>query len=456
MPDRLKIALPPRIRLICPIRSASDVDHSLSHHLFLAQVVGYMSQIETRFRFWDKIADRVAFTSATVDPLQSVVHSLTVASVDHNFRDAKMATQPTLDLQQCRHRQSRLLSEMSSRGVEQLLVTRSDSITWLTGIYLGPLLEVAALLDADGSLTLCLPARKAETPVAADRVVTYKAKWLSTMRNDQAEACANALLAELSPRATLGAEFSKFNQHAAAIWSGNWVDFEPTIWQLRRHKQADELAMLAFANEANRQMYERAREIVSPGLNELDLYSELYRVTVDALGEPPTYFGQDFRCAARGGAPRDRACQAGELWILDLGVGYRGYYSDNARTIAVGGEPSSAQQQAWQQLAAVFPVVEQFAKPGASCKQLYETVLEQLKPAEPWLFNHHLGHGVGLAPHEGPHLNPNWDDTFAEGDFFTAEPGLYHEDLKAGIRLEQNYAVTTDGVELVTDWPLGL
>ncbi|MEM1305442.1 MAG: M24 family metallopeptidase, partial [Planctomycetota bacterium] len=57
---------------------------------------------------------------------------------------------------------------------------------------------------------------------------------------------------------------------------------------------------------------------------------------------------------------------------------------------------------------------------------------------------------------EGPHLNPNWDDVFEPGDFFTVEPGLYHEDLRHGIRLEQNYVVTETGVELLTDWPLGL
>ena len=50
--------------------------------------------------------------------------------------------------------------------------------------------------------------------------------------------------------------------------------------------------------------------------------------------------------AARGGAPRGRTAEAGELWILDLGVGFRGYYTDNARTIAVS-EPTDAQQAAW-------------------------------------------------------------------------------------------------------------
>ncbi len=87
---------------------------------------------------------------------------------------------------------------------------------------------------------------------------------------------------------------------------------------------------------------------------------------------------------------------------------------------------------------------------------MYDQVQQMLKPAKPWTFTHHLGHGVGLAPHEGPHLNPMWDEKFEEGDFFTVEPGMYHEDLCAGIRLEQNYLVTADGVKLLTDWPLEL
>ncbi len=74
----------------------------------------------------------------------------------------------------------------------------------------------------------------------------------------------------------------------------------------------------------------------------------------------------------------------------------------------------------------------------------------------PGRFTHHLGHGIGLYPHEGPHLNPNWDDVFCERDVFTVEPGLYGDDLRGGIRLENDYLVTSDGVELLTDFPLEL
>jgi Xaa-Pro aminopeptidase len=90
------------------------------------------------------------------------------------------------------------------------------------------------------------------------------------------------------------------------------------------------------------------------------------------------------------------------------------------------------------------------------CRKLYDLAHRHLNALLPWTFNHHLGHGVGLAPHEGPHLNPRWDDTLAEGDFLAVEPGVYHEQLHAGVRLEQNFLVTADGVELLSDWPLEL
>ena len=277
------------------------------------------------------------------------------------------------------------------------------------------------------------------------------------MRDEQRAASNEALLQAITARpARVGGEWSQLGPRLLAEFGGESENIEPVIFRLRRRKHADELRMMQRANDANRAMYARAREIVQPGLNELDLYSELQATAVRELGEPLTYFGQDFRSNARGGPPRDRNAQAGELYILDLGVGFRGYYSDNARTIAVGGEPTAEQLAAWERLCEVFSLVESRVRPGVSCRQLFEDVQAMLDAASPEVFNHHLGHGVGLAPHEGPHLNPHWDDTFAEGDFFTVEPGLYHERLRHGIRLEENYVVTADGVQKLTDFPLEL
>ncbi|MEM8947007.1 MAG: Xaa-Pro peptidase family protein [Planctomycetota bacterium] len=360
------------------------------------------------------------------------------------------------DVESCQSRQRRLQDEMQSRQLDLVLLTTHESVQWLTGAYVGHLFAPAAAMTASGHVTLVLPSRKAAQVVAADEIVAYEEKWHSTLRDEQREASNTSLLAALSIRPqSLGAEWSGYGPQLNAAL-GDAVDIEPTMFRLRRRKHADEVRMLSRANDANRKMYARAREIIEPGINELQVYNELQAVAVYELGEALTYFGQDFRCNARGGLPRDREAQSGELYILDLGVGFRGYFSDNARTIAVDRRPTQKQSTAWERIVEVLAVVESRVRPGASCKQLFKDVQSLLDKSTPWVFNHHLGHGVGLRPHEGPHLNPHWNDTFEVGDFFTAEPGLYHEELNHGIRLEENYIVTENGVEKVTDFPLEL
>jgi Xaa-Pro dipeptidase len=247
-----------------------------------------------------------------------------------------------------------------------------------------------------------------------------------------------------------GGEWTHLGPDVLAACEGEVANVESAVFRLRRQKDTDEVRMLKRALDANRAMYATAREMIEPGVNELDVYNALQAAAVKELGEPLTYCGQDFRCGARGGAPS-------ELYILDLGVGFRGFYSDNCRTIAVDKSPTDKQMEAWQAVSDVFAFVESYVKPGASCQQLFNEVQAMLDRKLPWVFNHHLGHGVGLAPQEGPHLNPRWDDVFAAGDFIAVEPGLYHEqDLRFGIRLEQNYLLTADGVERLTDYPLEL
>ena len=369
-----------------------------------------------------------------------------------------MAVDPfEVDVAACRSRQQRLLAEMERLSLEWVLLTRGETVQWLTGAYVGPLYAPAAAMNRRGHVTLVLPARKASLAAAADEVLPYEEKWHSTLRDEQRVA-SNAVLLDALPKplSRVGGEWTCLGPDVLTACNGEISNIEATNFRLRRRKDPDELRMMRRANDANRAMYALAREIVRPGVNEIDVYNALHAAAVSELGEPLTYFGQDFRSNARGGAPRNRQIEVGELYILDLGVGFRGFYSDNARTIAVGGSPTEKQLQAWQRVSEVFPLVESFAKPGASCQQLFHQVQALLDKSAPWVFNHHLGHGVGLAPQEGPHLNPHWDDTFQIGDFFTAEPGLYHEELRFGVRLEENYVVTAGGVEKLTDYPLGL
>ncbi|MEX2093243.1 MAG: Xaa-Pro peptidase family protein [Pirellulales bacterium] len=361
----------------------------------------------------------------------------------------------------CRGRQRKFLAEISQQDIELAVVTGRETIQWLTGALVRAPYEPVAVLRADGHCLLVLPERQIGEAAAVDEKLGYPAKLHSTLVDDQRAASSETLKKVLTGRIPkrLGVEFATFSPHLTFLTSlggSDFADVGPVVSKLRRYKDADQLAMHRRANDANQAMYERAREIVQPGANEIEIYNELAAVAVRTLGEPLTYFGQDFRSAARGGAPRNRAIEAGELYIFDLGVGFRGYYSDNCRTLAVGGQPTELQQKAWNAVSTVFQFIEANVQPGVSCKMLFDTVQKQLDAYQPWFFNHHLGHGVGLSPQEGPHLNPCWDDHFAEGDYIAVEPGLYHDDLRYGVRLEQNYLVTATGVELLTPWPLGL
>jgi Xaa-Pro aminopeptidase len=363
-----------------------------------------------------------------------------------------------IDVVACRARQKRLLAVMERLRLDLVIVQKTEHVQWLAGPRFGIHFEPAAALASDGHLILVSPSHPSKA--AADDSLVYDAKWLSTMRNDQREASSQVLLAALSGRHAakrVGVEFSCFSQHIAGGLTAEFVDIEPELYRLRRRKDADELTRLKKAIAATGAMYRAARQVIRPGVNELEVFNALQSAAVNELGEMLTGTGNDYASGVHGGPPRNRPIQAGELYILDLGPAFRGYYADNCRVVSVGGAPTARQQAAWQTVAGVFPVLEANIKAGKRCREVFEEAKEIIGRFPGGTWHSHLGHGIGLFPHEAPHLNPNWDDTLEAGDVIAVEPAVYaDEELRAGIRLENNYLVTDSGVELLSDFPMSL
>ena len=362
-----------------------------------------------------------------------------------------------LDLSACRGRQQRLTEWMRRQELDYVLVSQAANLQWLCGPWLPWVFTTAAVLDADGRLSVALP-QSPQVEVAADEVLSFESQWRSTLRNDQSQAAWEALgqTIQFSRGARIGLEFSAGSMQAQLPDDVDLVDIEPAIYQLRRRKDDDELAMIKRAIAGTQRMYQRAREIIRPGVTELHVFNELQAAAVLEFGEPTTRTGNDYQCGSRGGPPRnERAASAGELYILDLGPAYRGYFADNCRTFAVT-ETSTEQQAAWAQIMLAFQHVEANVRPGKSCRELFHEVQAILDASPHGVFDHHLGHGIGLFPHEAPHLNPHWDDQFEVGDVFTAEPGLYAPELQGGMRIENNYRVTADGIEHLTNFSMEL
>ena len=366
---------------------------------------------------------------------------------------------PLLDVDACRVRQRRLLARLADERADAVVVVAPEHVEYLTGHRWDHRFAPVAAFLASGPALLVCPDKPVDQ-AAVTEVRTYDAKRRSTLRDDQCTAAADVLADWLAahgrPR-RVGVEFSRCPPHVVRACGGaELVDAEPAILGLRRRKDPDELALLRRAIAATGAMYAGAREIVRPGARELDVFSALQAAAVASCNEMLTGTGNDYACGVRGGPPRDRSCAAGELFILDLGPAYRGYFGDTSRTLAVDGRPTDAQHAAWERVTAALALVERLGRPGVRCRDLYDEVFAWLSGSSVGSWSSHLGHGIGLSVHEAPRLNPNWDDVLEEGDVIAVEPALYAPELACGMRIENDYLVTATGLELLSPFPLGL
>ena len=83
---------------------------------------------------------------------------------------------------------------MKALQLEVAILTRPESVQWLTGAFVGPLFEMAAAIDDSGRTTIVVPEHLASVRLAADRIVSYQAQLLSTIRDEQWRACTDQLL----------------------------------------------------------------------------------------------------------------------------------------------------------------------------------------------------------------------------------------------------------------------
>ena len=362
-----------------------------------------------------------------------------------------------LEVKWSRVRQKRLLDAMQERRLDSVVVGLPHHVYYF-GAALPHWLQFAALvLFADGRAWLTSGNRPAEN-AATDEAVSYEAAWLATLRQEQPAVVAAQVIEALRVRKSrrIGIDTSAVTAQIVLMRdAGQEIEsVDPVLWQLRRVKDADELALMRKACKCAEAMYRRAREIVRPGVSEIDVFVELNAAATREAGEPLTaLLGNDYTSGGGGGPPRPgRIANAGESYILDVGPCFRGYFADCCRAFSVDREPTDAQMKAWEEIVAALKIVERLAKPSVRCRDIYAAVMDHLHQRMP----HHLGHGIGLQPHEFPHLNPKWDDVLMEGEVFAAEPGLYGPELGGGIRLENDYVVTKEGVESLIDFPLEL
>jgi Xaa-Pro dipeptidase len=366
----------------------------------------------------------------------------------------------------CRDRQQRFREQLAAEGIDAVMITDHRDIYYFTGLLLSayPAFYFPSCLFLETNGDSWLAAHTDGGEAAVDERLLYESHVLYTMSPDPMRLL-NAVI-EVKLRDCKGIARVGWQQEsmpklladtAATVLSGNWLAIDDLLVQQQMQKDADEVAMLRKAIEINLRAYDRAREVIAPGMNELDVLAAGQQVALHTAGEV-LHHGGDYQCAELGGPARDRVIEDGELYIIDAQTEYHGYWSDLCRTFAVG-EPTDLQTSVYDHLKGILEDIPNLVRPGGRGTVLWQTIDARIREhshlADTGLI-HHAGHGVGIRAHEPPDLNRDREGVFEVGTVFSCEPGAYSAELNGGIRLENTFLVTEDGVENLTDYPLEL
>ena len=372
----------------------------------------------------------------------------------------------------CQARRERLWRQIPD-AVEWVLLADPRHVHYLSNFWVQPLSfsfgeRGLLLLDRNGKATLLadnFTRRSAATEPFVDAEVIepwYDHKHSVINRDHALAAALRRVAGELkAQKGIVEAEWLPLGA-AEVLGLGRFDSSGPALGdylrKLRRTKEADEIELLRSCMRACDAGHQRAREVVRPGITDLDVYREVQSAAIAEAGRPAIVYG-DFRSnnAKRpkaGGLPVGETLNEGDLFILDYSVMLDGYRSDFTNTMAVG-EPTSEQRRLFDACAAALKHGESILKAGIAAADVYREVSGVLEQAGYGPLGHHAGHGIGLAHPEPPILVPESVDTLLVGDIVTLEPGAYIEGV-GGVRLEHNLLVTATGCERLNRHALAL
>jgi Xaa-Pro aminopeptidase len=226
----------------------------------------------------------------------------------------------------------------------------------------------------------------------------------------------------------------------------------PMVEQARMVKDEDEIACLRSAVLLGASLFDRALEVIRPGVRETEVAAEM-EYTARKAGAEAMSFETIIASGERSALPHGRASQAiipGQGFVVcDFGVILSGYCSDMTRTVYVG-RPSAEARGVYQAVKQAQQAAVDAVRPGISVGEVDRVARKSLqKSGLAKYFTHSTGHGVGLEIHEAPRLAAGQTEILRPGMVITIEPGVYVPG-KWGMRIEDMVAVTESGCEVLT------
>ena len=234
------------------------------------------------------------------------------------------------------------------------------------------------------------------------------------------------------------------------------ADAAPLLARARAIKTAQEVERLRLANDIAAAAMEHVRGLLRPGMREAEA-AALWQGFVH--GEGTGWRGKvelalpfSLVWAGRGiktfTATGDLPVVEGEPVLFEIWVCADGYWADHTKNLVVG-ELNPEYAELEERLMDIYEEALAMIRPGAPMAELDRQIRERIAPTHP------ICHGVGARAHEPPYPHQAGGGEFAEGMVLAVEPGIYWEG-GGGLRVEDNFLVTADGVEKLSGFPDGV
>jgi len=229
-------------------------------------------------------------------------------------------------------------------------------------------------------------------------------------------------------------------------------DAPSIVERFRMVKDAEELNRIRAAVALGAKLFDRALEVLRPGVKETEVAAEM-ELAARRGGAEAMSFETIIASGARSALPHGRASDQpiapGGFVVCDFGVILSGYCSDQTRTVWVGPVPEDA-RRAYESVKEAQQAAIDAVRPGVAVGEVDAAARKVLRKAGLGrYFTHSTGHGVGLEIHETPRVADGQQESLQPGMVITIEPGVYFPG-KWGVRIEDMVAVTAGGCEVMT------
>ena len=337
---------------------------------------------------------------------------------------------------------NRVIENMQKAGLDQILISSTPSVYYLTGKWICPGERMLALyLNTNG-----------EYKLFANRLFALSGAELPLVEFDDVDDPIT-LLAETVRPGKLGVDKIWPSQFTIRLME-KMPGLQPVIGSApvddaRMCKDAEEIEILRKASRMNDEATRRTIADIREGMTELELCAA-YTANAKAVGgsgnsfAPITCFGAN--CAEPHHDNDETRLKKGDSVILDVGVSCGRYISDMTRTVFFGAADDEQKK--------VYDLVRRANEAGRAAVRPGVPMCEFDRAARKVIedggygkyFIHRTGHGIGLDVHEPPD-NSSANTTIAQpGMCFSVEPGVYLPG-KFGVRIEDLVCVTEDGCE---------